>query len=111
MNTLFPVLPPKSKSWQSDYRSHRVGTLLALLVVLAVGGIAWFEKNETIHNDWQRGELFARTLEDHADRTFEITSLAMTAVSETVQRRDTHEPTRLPENMSQTCGVSAAVMR
>ncbi len=102
MKTLFPVLSPKSKSWQSDYRSHRVGTLLALLVVLAVGGIAWFEKNETIHNDWQRGELFARTLEDHADRTFEITSLAMTAVSETVQRLDTREPTRLPENMSQT---------
>ena len=102
MKTLISVLTPGIKAWQPDDRSRRVAILLAVLVLLAVAGIAWLEKNETVRNDRQRGELFARAQEDHTDRTFEIASLAMAAVSEAMQGQDDRESVRLPEYLSQT---------
>ncbi|WP_367850201.1 ATP-binding protein [Rhodoferax sp. WC2427] len=65
-----------------------VGILLVLVALCAVGLLGWHEYQETLRDDSARGELQARVLEDHATRSFETVSVALTYLSKDLVRAD-----------------------
>jgi PAS domain S-box-containing protein len=62
----------------------RLGGLLAVLALALSACFVWYEQREIIRRELQAGELLARVLEDHASRTFDTVSIAMSALAETV---------------------------
>ena len=54
-----------------------MGAALALVTLLALGGLGWYEFEETLDSDRQLGTLQARVLEDHASRSVEATAVTL----------------------------------
>ncbi|BDT67621.1 sensor histidine kinase RcsC [Comamonadaceae bacterium OS-1] len=64
------------------------GILLVLVTLGAVALLGWHEYQVTLREDSARGELQARVLEDHATRSFEAVSVALTYLSRDLVRSD-----------------------
>nr|WP_315183511.1 ATP-binding protein [uncultured Albidiferax sp.] len=64
------------------------GILLVLVTLGAVGLLGWHEYQAALREDRARGELQARVLEDHATRSFETVSVALTYLSRDLARAD-----------------------
>ena len=89
--------------WLSSASVAWVGALLALLAVALAGGFLWYEQREIHKRELQSTELLARSLEDHANRTFNTIDIALTTLAETVRGslRST-DPARLGPALLQT---------
>ena len=57
------------------------GVALTLATVLALSVLVWYEYAEVLKADRERGELQARVLDDHATRSIEATSIALSYLS------------------------------
>ncbi len=78
-----PLLPPRLR--RRDHRLVQLGAgLAALLLALALLGIAWWERREALRDAGERNELLARVLEDQASRTIDTAALALAAVGDSV---------------------------
>ena len=89
--------------WLSSASVAWVGALLALMAVTLAGGFLWYEQREIHKRELQSTELLARSLEDHANRTFNTIDIALTTLAETVRGslRST-DPARLGPALLQT---------
>ena len=76
--------PFLSPPWLKSAGIIKLGVLLAIAVLLAVILIGWFQKNEVNNNNQERAELYAKVLEEHALRTIELSSLAISSVSDLI---------------------------
>lgn len=79
-----------------------MGAALALVTLLALGGLGWYEFNETLASDRELGTLQARVLEDHASRSVEATAVTLTYLGGQLARTDLlGGDTRVDKVMSQ----------
>ena len=77
--------PPRQSSvWLTSGAIIKLGVFLAIAVLIRGAWIGWFQKNEIIHHDQQRAELYAKVLEEHVIRTIELTDLAISSVSDLI---------------------------
>ena len=82
--------------WLSSASVAWMGALLALLAVSLTAGFLWYEQRELDRREVQSGEVLARVLEDHANRTFNTIDIALATLSETVRSSvRTIDPIRL----------------
>lgn len=88
-----------------------VSGLIALAVLLAGGGMAAYERRETLDNAQDRAELVARTLEDHVTRTVESASLILRTLGEGIASQGTAEPARLQPLLAQSLLSSLPFLR
>ncbi|MBC7681281.1 MAG: PAS domain S-box protein [Ferruginibacter sp.] len=65
-----------------------IGSLLVVVTLGAVALLGWYQYETTIRENRASGELQARVLEDHATRSFESVSLALTYLSKDLVRAD-----------------------
>ena len=65
-----------------------VGMLLVVVTLGAVALLGWRAYEDTLREDRANGELQARVLEDHATRSFETVSVALTYLSNELARDD-----------------------
>ncbi len=86
------------------------GLLLALVVLAAAWASALYERRERLSGERQRSELLARVLEDHATRSFETASLALSALADVVARDGEEGNAQLGSLLSQTL-VGLPVLR
>jgi PAS domain S-box-containing protein len=63
------------------------GAVLVALVVVALAGLAWYERREALQQWRERAELLARVLEDHAARSIDSASVALTALGEVLAKQ------------------------
>jgi hypothetical protein len=73
-------LPP----WLSTGAVARMGAAMALLAIVLAGGFAWYQQRELQERELLAGELLARVLEDHANRSFNTVDIALGALAETL---------------------------
>ena len=86
-----PPKPPAAgvlNSRVSSALALAVGTLLALATVAALCLLGWHEYQARLADDRQRGELQARVLADHATRSVDTLSVALTYLSTDLARAD-----------------------
>jgi PAS domain S-box-containing protein len=77
----YAITPPKAPFLRKrGYLTY--AWIASLVVVLTIGWIAWYEKNEIIQNDEGRAELFARLLDDHVLRSLDVAALTITDLAE-----------------------------
>ena len=88
-----------------------LAAFLALAVVLALAGMAEYERRETLETAEARAELIARTLEDHVTRTVESTSLILRTLGEGIARQPSAEPERLQQLLNQGLLTSLPFLR
>jgi PAS domain S-box-containing protein len=77
------------------------GAALAALVLAAVGGLAVYERNEAIEAQIDHDELLARVLEDHATRSFETASLALSALADALAKEPAGRNTQIGMALTQ----------
>jgi len=77
-----PRLATTLPAWLHSRHVLSAGAGIALLVLAVAAGFLAFERAEIQTNAVQRNQLFARVLEDQANRTFNGVDLALGAVSE-----------------------------
>ncbi len=63
------------------------GAVLVALVVAALVALAWYERREALQQWRDRAELLARVLEDHAARSVDSASVALTALGEVLAKQ------------------------
>lgn len=78
-----------------------LAAVLAVAVLAALGGLGAFERRETLNNALDRGELIARTLEDHVTRTIESSALVLQTLGEGIAQQGSTDPQRLQPLLSQ----------
>lgn len=89
--------------WLSSASVAWVGALLALTAVALSAGFLWYAQHEIQQRELQSTELLARSLEDHANRTFSSVDLALNTLTEAVSGSlRTADPTRLGPALVQT---------
>lgn len=93
------VLPPMSVLFKRSYLTY--AWIAALIVVLTIGWIAWYEKIEMIRNDQHRADLYARVLDDQVLRTLDIASLAISDLAEIARTESPLEVKKLQASMLQ----------
>ncbi len=76
-------LPP----WLGTTAVARMGALLALVATMLAAAFAWYGQRELQQRELQSGQLLARVLEDHANRSFHSVEVALAALAETVRAR------------------------
>lgn len=93
--------PLHSSSWRKSVGIISLGLILGNAVLVAVGWIGWFQKNEVSNNDRLRAELYAKVLEEHAVRTIELSGLAISSVSDLIASDDQPSPSEARTYMDQ----------
>ncbi len=88
-----------------------LAAVLALAVVLALAGMAEYERRETLETAKARSELIARTLEDHVTRTVESTSLILRTLEEGMAREASAQPDHLQQLLNQGLLTSLPFLR
>ena len=69
-------------TWLRSASVAWVGALLACLVIVLTGGFLFHEKQALEASEIQSAELFARVLQDHAERTFNTIDIAMGSLAD-----------------------------
>lgn len=106
-----PLLPPRVLLGRAGWLAKSLAALLAMAVVMALAGMAAFERRESLETAQDRAELVARTLEDHVTRTVESASLILRTVGEGVARQASTEPARLQPLLGQGLLASLPFLR
>lgn len=89
--------------WLSSDAVAWIGALLALLTVALGAGFLMYEQSEIEERELQSSEMYARVLQDHADRTFNTVDIALTSLADSpvVAAGALHEPARLSLELAQ----------
>jgi len=87
--------------WLSSTSVAWIGASLALLTVLLGGGFLLYEKREIQERELQSAEMYARVLQDHADRTFNTVDIALASLADSplVTAAALSEPARLGQEL------------
>jgi PAS domain S-box-containing protein len=83
------VLPP----WLHSRWLLGTGLGMGLLIVLAALGFMAYERRELQHSSTEQGALYARVLEDHANRSFNAVDLALGAALEAARQQQQQQGT------------------
>jgi len=67
--------------WLSSTSVAWLGAMLAALTLALAAGFAWYERDQIRVRELQDTEVFARVLQDHADRTFNTVDLALATLT------------------------------
>jgi PAS domain S-box-containing protein len=78
-------------SWLQGRWLLGAGVGVGVLILAAAAGFLAFERREFAENISAQGALYARVLEDHANRTFDAVDLTMAAALETVRVKTQRE--------------------
>jgi len=75
-------------AWPMSRVALTAGTVMTLIVALALAAAAWYEEQEFIHVRLSQAELLARVFDDHATRTIDTASLALAGLAEVIENRE-----------------------
>ncbi|MBY0237657.1 MAG: PAS domain S-box protein [Burkholderiaceae bacterium] len=99
-----PAAPAFSRRFLLRRASNRIvlvsGGLLAAALVLTLVSLAWYERREALLSTFERSELLARVLSDHATGSVETSSLMLRTLAETISQQSQADPGRLQPLLS-----------
>jgi len=98
--------PPAARTelprWLSSTSVAWLGATLAALTLALAAGFAWYERSQIRVRELQDTEVFARVLQDHADRTFNTVDLALGTLADVVRASvPAQDPARLGPALAQ----------
>jgi PAS domain S-box-containing protein len=89
-----PWLGTKAVAWMAS--------LLALVALVLAAGFAWYEQRELHERELHTGELLARVLEDHANRSFNTVDIALGTLADTLRSKSRlHDPISFGPTLAQ----------
>ncbi|MDI4634359.1 PAS domain S-box protein [Pelomonas sp. V22] len=74
----------------------------ALVVLLGLSALAWYQRTEALSNGRERAELLADVLQDQASRTVESAAVALRALGDSLQARSQADPAHEQALLSQS---------
>jgi PAS domain S-box-containing protein len=75
---------------------------LAVMVTAVLAALLWEERGETLSGQRQRGELFARVLEDHVTRSLESVAFSLATLAGSAEEAGVDEVVRSSAMLAQT---------
>ena len=94
------VVVPETPAWLRSSAVVWLGTLLGAVVVTLAVGFVWHEWRALEERELLSADLYARVLQDHAERTFDTVDITLNALTDSLLE-DLREPAATQAQLSQ----------